>query len=80
MRAFDQSNEQQGDNTMFTKATLVLAVILVTASGALTTAIAANAPQHPRVPSATASTGSDELYNSCHSSHAVFSCPGGGGQ
>jgi hypothetical protein len=68
---------------MFTKATLGLAIILVTASGALTAAIAANAQQHPQVPSATAFTGSlanDELYNSCHSSHAVFSCPGGGGQ
>jgi hypothetical protein len=56
---------------MFTKVTLGLA------SGALTV-MASNAQQPPRM---TASTGSyDDLYNSCHNSHAVFSCPGGGGQ
>jgi hypothetical protein len=48
MLAFDQSNEQPGGNTVFTKTTLGLAVILVTASGALS----ASAQQHPWVPSA----------------------------
>ena len=65
---------------MLTKAKLGLAVILVTASGALAGAMAATAQQHPWVPSTvTAPTGNiphDELYNSCNSSHPVFSCPG----
>jgi hypothetical protein len=47
MLAFDQSNEQPGGNTMFAKATIGLAVILITASGALS----ASAQQHPWVPS-----------------------------
>jgi hypothetical protein len=47
MLTFDQSNEQPGGNTVFTKTTLGLAVILVTASGALS----ASAQQHPWVPS-----------------------------
>jgi hypothetical protein len=62
---------------MFTKATMGLAVILVFASGALSVA---HAERHPWVPSGlTAPTGNlpgDELYNSCQSSHPVFSCPG----
>jgi hypothetical protein len=62
---------------MFTKATIGLAVILVAASGALS---AANAQRYPWVPrGVTAPTGNlpgDELYNSCQSSHPVFSCPG----
>jgi hypothetical protein len=47
MLAFDQSNQQPGGNTMFTKATIGLAVILVTASGAFS----AKAQQNPWVPS-----------------------------
>jgi hypothetical protein len=69
---------------MFTKTTIGLAFILVTASSVLSAAMAAKTQQHPWVPNgATAPTGnlpSDELYNSCHSGHAVFSCPGSGGQ
>jgi hypothetical protein len=80
VRSVDQPNEETGDDTMLTKARLGLAVILVIASGALAQATAAASQQHPWVPAgATAPNGSqsDELYNSCYSSHPVFSCPGG---
>jgi hypothetical protein len=65
---------------MLIKAKLGFAVVLVTASAALAGAMAATAQQHPWMPgSVAAPTGNlphDELYNSCNSSHPVFSCPG----
>jgi hypothetical protein len=78
-RSVDQPNSQTGDDTMSTKARLGLAITLVIASGALAQAMAANAQQNPWVPSGVTrgSHSNDELYNSCYSSHPVFSCPGG---
>ena len=64
---------------MFTKATIGLAVILVTASGALAATDAAKAQHHSWDSNSVTAPTVDELYQGCHSSHSVFTCPGSGG-
>jgi hypothetical protein len=61
---------------MFINATIGLAIILVTASGALAAIDAAKAQHHPRDSSSVAAPTFDELYSSRNSGRSVFFLPG----